>query len=163
MISSRIQSTAIAYIRAVVIAINWSAVKLIAFGKQTWRIGGCGCNGRLLHKKCELCPGYPLLCIEGLCYGFLLLTLQERVMLGQNGREANKKNNHLANLAPEEFTRVYFRPMPDCDIYRQLWSDRSFSIRSKQKSHQIWIWKRLFAVWHSYLHVFYRDRPWRPF
>ena len=112
MISLRIQSTAIAYVRAVVTAITWSAVKFIAFGKQTWRIGGCGCNGRLLHKKCELCPGHPLLCIEGLCYGFFLLTLQERLMLGQNGREANKKNNHLANLAPEEFHTCLFSTHP---------------------------------------------------
>ena len=29
-------------------------------------------------------------------------------MLGQNGREANKKNNHLANLAPEEFHTCLF-------------------------------------------------------
>ena len=79
-----------------------------AFGKQTWRIGSCGCNGRLLHKKCEVCPEHPLLCSGWLCYGFFLLTLQERVKLGQNGREGNKKNNHLANLAPEEFHTCLF-------------------------------------------------------
>ena len=83
-----------------------------AFGKQTWRIGSCSCTGRLLRKKCELCPGHPLLCSGGLCDGFFLLTLQERVILGQNGRETNKKNNHLANLAPEEFHTCLFSTHP---------------------------------------------------
>ena len=83
-----------------------------AFGKQTWRIGSCSCTGRLLHKKCEVCPGHPILCSGGLCEGFFLLTLQERVILGQNGRETNKKNNHLANLAPEEFHTCLFSTHP---------------------------------------------------
>ena len=83
-----------------------------AFGKQTWRIGSCSCTGRLLHKKGEVCPGHPLLCSGGLCDGFFLVTLQERVILGQNGRETNKKNNHLANLAPEEFHTCLFSTHP---------------------------------------------------
>ena len=33
-------------------------------------------------------------------------------MLGQNGRETNKKNNHLANLAPEEFHTCLFSTHP---------------------------------------------------
>ena len=58
-------------------------------------------------------------CVQGILYFVaedfatdFLLTLQERVMLGQNGREANKKNNHLANLAPEEFHTCLFSTHP---------------------------------------------------
>ena len=67
-------------------------MKFVTFGKP-WG----GCFGRLLHKKCKVCPEYPLLWSGGLCHGFFKLTLQERVMLGQSGREANRKNNDLAN------------------------------------------------------------------
>ena len=64
-------------------------------------------------EKCEVCPEYPLLCRGGLCHGFFFwLTLQERVILGQNGRKANKNNNDLANLALEQFHTSLFSTHP---------------------------------------------------
>ena len=113
MISSRIQSTAIAYVRAVVIAIKWSAVKIRRHLVNKH-------DGSAVVVAPAACFTKNAKCVQGILYfvaedfvtDFFLLTLQERVILGQNGRETNKKNNHLANLAPEEFHTCLFSTHP---------------------------------------------------
>ena len=103
-----------------------------AFGKQTWRIGSCGCTGRLLHKKCEVCPEHPLLCSGGPCDGFFLLTLQEWVILGQKYLSYFKPK-HVSKNAKISYARR-LRPTLMLRGYR-----KESHWKSKRKAITFWI------------------------